>query len=213
MNSQLFLDVHLIEIESPVMRQILLALFVLVCPIILEAQETVTISGQLLDSDTQEPLSFANVAVHQFEDDILLTGAITNEDGRFEILQLPFGKYRLYFSFLGFETTERTLIAGGLNTVFDFGKIALAQSAESLQEVEVVGEQATTNADLNKKSFTLDDNIAQSGGSVLDAMKTMPGVTFDQDGKVILRGSDKVVVLNRWQTKQSYRFWQSKGTF
>ena len=52
-----------------------------------------------------------------------------------------------------------------------------------LNEIEVTGKQATTNAELNKKSFDLSDNIAQSGGSVLDAMKTMPGVTFDQDGK------------------------------
>ena len=41
----------------------------------------------------------------------------------------------------------------------------------------------------------MEDMVAQSGGSVLDAMRTMPGVTVDQEGKVILRGSDKVVVL------------------
>lgn len=76
-----------------------------------------------------------------------------------------------------------------------WGKIELSPSAENLDEVEVGGKQSTTNADLNKKSFNLDDNIAQSGGSVLDAMKTMRGVTFDQDGKVILGGSDKVVIL------------------
>jgi hypothetical protein len=65
----------------------------------------------------------------------------------------------------------------------------------TLDEVQMIRKEATTNADLNKKSFNLADNIAQSGGSVLDAMKTMPGVTFDQEGKVVLRGSDKVVVL------------------
>ncbi|WP_273566873.1 carboxypeptidase-like regulatory domain-containing protein [Maribacter halichondriae] len=111
------------------MSRIIRALFVLVCPIVLLAQESVTLSGQLLDQETQEPLPFANVAVHQFEDDALVSGAISNETGRFEILELPFGKYRLYFSFLGFETTERTLVAGGLNTIFDFGEIELAPSA------------------------------------------------------------------------------------
>ncbi len=193
------------------MRRILLALFVLVCPIVLVAQENVTLSGKILDQENQEPLSFANVAVHQYDDDTLVTGAISDEAGRFEILQLPFGKYRLYFSFLGFETTERSLIAGGLNTIFDFGNITLAQSAETLQEVEVVGEQATTNSDLNKKSFALDNNIAQSGGSVLDAMKTLPGVTFDQEGKVVLRGSDKVVVLIDGKQSSLTGFGNQKG--
>ena len=38
-------------------------------------------------------------------------------------------------------------------------------------------------------------NISQSGGSVLQALKNLPGVTTSQDGKVELRGSDKVAVL------------------
>ena len=46
-----------------------------------------------------------------------------------------------------------------------------------------------------KKTFNVADQIAQSGGSVLDAMKAMPGITVDQDGRVLLRGSDQVSVL------------------
>ena len=91
------------------------------------------------------------------------------------------------------------------------GKIQLAPSTENLEEVEVFGKQATTNADLNKKSFSLEDNIAQSGGYVLDAMKTLPGVTFDQDGKVILRGSDKVVVLIDGKQSSLTGFGNQKG--
>ncbi|NJB69943.1 outer membrane receptor protein involved in Fe transport [Saonia flava] len=193
------------------MHRFFLTLLLFISPLLLIGQETVSISGQLIDGETAEPLSFANIAIHQFDDDILLSGAITNEEGRFEILQLPLGKYRLYFSFLGFKTAERTLNAGGLNTIFDFGKIELSPSAEALQEVELVGEQAITNADLNKKSFNLDNNIAQSGGSVLDAMKTLPGVSFDQDGKVVLRGSDKVVVLIDGKQSSLTGFGNQKG--
>lgn len=38
-------------------------------------------------------------------------------------------------------------------------------------------------------------NISQAGGSVLSAMSAVPGVTVGQEGKVELRGSDKVLVL------------------
>ncbi len=159
------------------------------------AQENITISGRLFDSETKKELSFANVSVHSFEDNSLVTGAITDADGRFEIQGVSLGKYYVNFSFIGYTDIEQTFVAGGLNTIFDLGKIELAPSIETLEEVEVTGKQATTNSYLNKKSFRLNDNIAQSGGSVLDAMKTMPGVAFDQEGKVVLRGSDKVVVL------------------
>jgi outer membrane receptor protein involved in Fe transport len=175
------------------------------------AQEKVTVSGQLIDAETQETLPFANVAVHDYGSNVLVTGAITNENGKFELLDVPFGKYRLYFSFIGYKSREQTLIAGGLNTVFDLGKILLEASIENLDEVEVIGKQATTNSDLSKKTFNLSDNIAQSGGSVLDAMKTMPGVTFDQEGKVILRGSDKVVVLIDGKQSSLTGFGNQKG--
>jgi len=54
---------------------------------------------------------------------------------------------------------------------------------------------ATTEMD--KKTFKVEDNISQSGGSVLQTMQNLPGVTV-QDGKVQLRGNDKVTVLIGW---------------
>ncbi|MGC1515603.1 MAG: TonB-dependent receptor [Maribacter sp.] len=175
------------------------------------SQEKVSVSGQLFDAETKETLPFATVAVHNFTNNILVTGTITDIDGRFEVQELSLGKYELYFSFIGYTNKQQTFIAGGLNTVFDLGKIELIPAAEQLNEVQVVGEKATTNSDLNKKSFNLDNNIAQSGGSVLDAMKTMPGVTFDQEGKVVLRGSDKVVVLIDGKQSSLTGFGNQKG--
>jgi hypothetical protein len=43
--------------------------------------------------------------------------------------------------------------------------------------------------------FRLDEGPAQSTGTILDALKNIPGVTVDQEGKVSLRGSDKVAIL------------------
>jgi hypothetical protein len=39
------------------------------------------------------------------------------------------------------------------------------------------------------------DNIASAGGSVLDALRTIPGVTIGEEGRILLRGSDRVPVL------------------
>ena len=193
------------------MSKLILLLSLLFISLNVFAQEKITVSGQLFDTETKIPLSFANVAVHTFDNNVLVTGAITDVDGRFEIQEVPLGKYEIYFSFIGYTGAHRTLVAGGLNTIFDLGKIELEPSAETLTEVEVVGKEATTNSDLNKKSFSLNDNIAQSGGSVLDAMKTMPGVAFDQDGKVVLRGSDKVVVLIDGKQSSLTGFGNQKG--
>jgi hypothetical protein len=124
------------------------------------SQEKVVVSGQLFDAETKETLPFANVAVHTFKDNVLFTGAITDVDGRFEIQELPTGTYEIYFSFIGYTASQQTLVAGGLNTTFDLGKIELIPAAEALDEVQMIGKEATTKADLNKKSFNLADNIA-----------------------------------------------------
>ena len=47
---------------------------------------------------------------------------------------------------------------------------------------------------MDKKTFKVEDNVSQAGGSVLQSMQSLPGVTV-QDGKVQLRGSDKITVL------------------
>ncbi|MEI2707505.1 MAG: hypothetical protein V9E96_00630 [Chitinophagaceae bacterium] len=48
---------------------------------------------------------------------------------------------------------------------------------------------------MEKKTYSIAANISQSGGSVLQTIKNLPGVTTSQDGKVELRGSDKVAIL------------------
>ncbi|MCM4173608.1 TonB-dependent receptor [Arenibacter sp. TNZ] len=173
----------------------LLILFILLGLTAVSAQKSISITGRLIDADTNETLPFANVSVNRFSDNVLVTGAVTDDDGMFLIENIPVDTYTIYFSYLGYAGATQKIITTGLNTVFDLGRIALFPDAEMLNEIEVSAKQATTNSELNKKSFNLSDNIAQSGGSVLDAMKTMPGVSFDQEGKVILRGSDKVVIL------------------
>ncbi len=193
------------------MRDTVVLLLLFFTSIAFYSQEKVTVNGQLYDSETKEPLSFANVSINSYANNTLVTGAITDVDGRFEIQEIPLGKYEIYFSFIGYASAQQTLVAGGLNSIFDLGKIELNPSTEELEEVQVTGKQATTNSDLNKKTFSLADNIAQSGGSVLDAMKTMPGVTFDQEGKVVLRGSDKVVVLIDGKQSSLTGFGNQKG--
>jgi hypothetical protein len=47
---------------------------------------------------------------------------------------------------------------------------------------------------MDKKTFNVSDNVSQTGGSVLQTMQNIPSITV-QDGKVQLRGSDKVTVL------------------
>lgn len=183
----------------------------LVFTLFVNAQKTITITGQITDKETKETLPFVTISVNNETTNKIVTGTISDDNGRFEIKNLATGKYIVNITYLGFETVKRSINSGGLNPIFDLGKIELKATSEALDEITIEAKRATVNAALDKKSFSLSDNIAQSGGSVLDAMKTMPGVAFDQDGKVVLRGSDKVVVLIDGKQSSLTGFGNQKG--
>ena len=64
-----------------------------------------------------------------------------------------------------------------------------------VEETITVTADAIRAAGLDTQVFQLDEGPTQSTGSLLDAMKSLPGVAVDQDGRVSLRGSDRVAIL------------------
>lgn len=155
----------------------------------------VLVSGRTIESSDKTPLAYASISVNTKESGQLVSGAISNEKGRFQLAGLPPGEYLVSCAFMGYATRHIPVLVGTLNQVLDLGDIVLEQTAVSLNEVGITAKRAQVASALDKKSYDMSDNIAQAGGSVLDAMKSMPGITVDQEGKVILRGSDKVAIL------------------
>lgn len=65
----------------------------------------------------------------------------------------------------------------------------------TIKEITVHGRRASVASSLDKKVYAISSNVMASGLSLLDAMRVMPGVTIDGEGKITLRGSDKVLIL------------------
>ncbi len=159
----------------------------------ISAQVNVSISGRIYDAETSEELPFATVALYQ--DSLFISGTISGDDGRFILSGNFKGDYTVKISFIGYLPTRIPILIGELNTNFNLGKISLASSATELNEVTVKAQKSLVSSEMDKKVFDMKDNVARSGRSALDALKTLPGITFSQEGKIFLRGSDKVAVL------------------
>lgn len=156
--------------------------------------DNAVVSGVVRHEQSKELLPYVNIVVLD-SDDSFLTGTITNEKGIFTIEDLSTGDYSLKVSFMGF--TERTIPfhVGRLNNFLDLGTISLVESATQLDEVTVTATRMEVASAMDKKTFAVEDNISQQGGSALQVMQNLPGVTIDRDGKIFLRGSDKVTIL------------------
>ncbi|MBW3546199.1 MAG: TonB-dependent receptor, partial [Bacteroidetes bacterium] len=152
-----------------------------------------TITGRVVDQETSEALPYATVAA--FQDDALVTGATTKDDGGFS-LSLPYGTYRLVIQFLSYGNKQlEDITLNAQNPSLQLGDIVLASSEETLQAVEIQGEAVEMQMSLDKKIFNVQDNIATKGGTATDVLDNVPSVSVDTEGNVSLRGSDNVRIL------------------
>ncbi|MBL7840650.1 MAG: TonB-dependent receptor [Cyclobacteriaceae bacterium] len=156
---------------------------------------SVTVSGVLADSKTKQPLPFVNVQLKTSPDSTFVSGTITDEHGRFTLKGIAAGNYVLQTSSIGYATMEQPVRVGNLSEFIELGVMELQEETASLSEIVVTGKRDAVAATLDKKTFSIDDNISQRGGSLLQAMQNLPGITLTDEGTLQLRGSDKVIVL------------------
>ncbi|MEO5946901.1 MAG: outer membrane beta-barrel family protein [Chitinophagaceae bacterium] len=155
----------------------------------------VTLSGRIIESQRKTAIPFTNIVIVKSNDSSFVSGTISNEEGRFSIADLKPGNFIVKFSNAGYTTNFQSVLIGSLSPFLDIGSIELQVDAKQLEAVVVTAKEAELSSKMDKKTFSISDNISQSGGSVLQALKNLPGVTTSQDGKVELRGSDKVAIL------------------
>jgi len=172
----------------------LFILFSLTSAICLAQSKNVTISGLVKDKSSQEPVGYVNVVLFAEKDSTFVSGTVSADNGRFSIPSVLPGNYFLELSFVGYTTKRQSLYVGNLTDFLDLATIELVEDSKVLAEVVVTGEIEAVSQELNKQTYTVSDNISQQGGSVLQAMQNLPGVTID-NGKLLIRGNEKVVVL------------------
>ncbi len=159
------------------------------------AQSGVTLSGRVLDAESRAPMPYLTVQLLAERDSAFVTGRLTNESGAFTIAGLAKGAYVLVVRAVGYAPIRQRVLVGELSQFLDAGTLLMVRQAQTLGAVAVTAEAQGVAEALDKKTFTVADNVSSAGGSALQAMSTVPGVTVSQEGKVEVRGSDKVLVL------------------
>lgn len=157
-------------------------------------KSSVTISGVVKNKEDKSAIPYVSVVVKTERDNAFVAGTVTNDEGRFSIANIKPGNYFLAISFMRFEEKQQPLFVGSLSSFLDIPTIELEVQSTVLDAITITTKTDEINNHLDKKTYSIADNISQSGSSVLQSMQVLPGVTV-QDGKVHLRGSDKVTIL------------------
>ena len=177
------------------LRASLSVLFLFFAPAVSSGQQgTAILAGRVLDVSNSAPIAFASIVLENPSSGQQLAGTLTGENGRFLVRGLAPGSYRVRISFPGFLPADTELLVSTLNQTYDLGDVRLPRM-EGLKETVTVTAETIRAEGLDSQVFRMDDGPAQSTGTLLDALKNLPGITIDQEGKVSLRGSDRVAIV------------------
>jgi len=162
----------------------------------LKAQQTeVTLSGLIKSKYDKTALPFVSIIIKAEKDSSFVAGTVSNEEGRFSLSNIKSGNYFLHLSYSGYQSIFKQILVGTLNAYIDLGIIEMNEDTKLMESIVVKSKQEELSNKMDKKIYSLSANVSQFGGSVLQSLKNLPGITTSQDGKVELRGSDKVVIL------------------
>ena len=151
---------------------------------------SIVINGKVIDSLTQQPIEFATIS---FNHKGGLKGVTTDKNGKFKIA-LAAGIYTINVQFLSY--TSRQFINKELKSDTNLGVIPLSLHIENLEEVNLVADTNLVEFKIDKKIYNASKDIANKGGTGMDVLNNAPSVRVDQEGNVILRGSNASVLID-----------------
>jgi hypothetical protein len=151
-----------------------------------------TLSGKLIDRETKAPIEFAQVALFAPESSNPVTYSDTDESGAF-LLKVKPGSYTLKVFFIGYS--DFALPNLKVSGPQDLGILELIPDNENLQEVVVETTKLPVRTSMEGITITPENNLANTGGTLLDILRTTPSISVADDGTISLRGSSSTNIL------------------
>ncbi len=160
-----------------------------------------TVKGSVNDDSTHRPLEFVNVLLQKKTDSTLVTGAVTNANGAFELKNIPAGEYFVKLSRVGYEEKALPPFAVDLrHEQVNLDTLSLLASMFKLEDVTVTAERLVFNQSIDRKVYNVDQDMMSKAESASELLENIPSVQVDIDGIVSLRGSSSVQILINGKT-------------
>lgn len=151
--------------------------------------ENIIIKGQVVDSLTKETVPFATIKIMEKEKPTILLKAVAADDnGKFRLAVPQKGSYIVIAEFIGKETVTKHLDIGEIKTI-DMGTIMMKDNSKELSEFVISAQKPLVKVDLDKITYSIEDDPESKTNNVLDMLKKVPLVTVDGEEKIQLKGS------------------------
>ena len=173
---------------------ITLVLFLMGLSHVVVAQDNSTLLGQIKETNGNG-LPFANIALVKADNGELITGAVSDDQGKFTLSTKATGKAVLSVSSIGFVTytSEEFELKPGLKK--DLGIVEIEEELTALDEVTVKSSRPDVIIEADRTIVNIEGTVLAEGNTALDVVGRSPGVYVDADGNINLNGRSGVIVL------------------
>ncbi|HWZ22718.1 MAG TPA: TonB-dependent receptor, partial [Cytophagaceae bacterium] len=154
------------------------------------------ISGIVIDSSSIAPVEYATVSLIDITSGKTVNGAICDEEGKFSVVNVKPGAYKVVISFIGYKsfTVDNIKISEKEEPV-NLGTVKLGSDQIEMTEVVVEGQKQLIEEKVDRVVYNAEQDGNNSGGDATDVLRKVPMLSVDLDGNVSLRGSQNIKVL------------------
>ncbi len=153
------------------------------------------ISGKVIDQTSKEALPYVNIVIKDIAKKII-TGGITELDGKFRVKNIPEGVSILEVQFIGYKTYSKEITISNKTRRINLGTLSLSEDATTLDEVEIRAEVSTVIQKIDRKVINVGKDLTAAGATASELLNNVQSVSVDsQTGALSLRGNSNVRVL------------------
>ena len=155
-----------------------------------KVQSPYSVKGVLADSLSKESEPYATIRIAFAKNPSKpVHMAITSDNGKFdEKLKEP-GNYVITFSSVGKNTVQRNFTLTEKAPMANLGTILISEATEMLKGVEVVAQKPLVKAEIDKVTYSIEDDPDSKTNSTLEMLRKVPLVTVDGEDKIQVNGS------------------------
>ncbi|MFT3981479.1 MAG: TonB-dependent receptor [Ferruginibacter sp.] len=160
------------------------------------------IYGKLIDAGNSKPIEGASIQLlywtHGNESAArIIATQLTNRKGEFYMDDIPEeGNVILKLSCVGYKPFDLKLALKKSTISKDVGNIRLFADTSQLKEITVNNTRPLIEMQADKRVYNPEKDISIAGGSALDAIKNIPGISVDANGNIIVRGGSPLVLID-----------------
>lgn len=174
------------------MKSLFTCFLLFICGLSNLPAQSLTVSGNITD-EQNVPVPFASIGLLQLTGQHVVAQAQSDSMGMFSLSYTTPGKYLLKITCIGYRELQKELSLSSSSV--GLGKLVLTSGSRNLGEIRVTGRKPVLQQSGGKLIINLAQSAATPGVSVFDMLKRLPGISTDQNGQLLMRGSSGINVI------------------